>query len=122
MVVAPTIADGVALQHLEQGACASASRRRFFACDHETGTHRAALGSAALAHADATQSCPRKAALVVGEFEIGLPRTRIVIGTQAQVLIYAIGIDHFTRVHFPVWVPDGFELTKGLNQFIAKHL
>ena len=50
----------------------------------------------------------------------GLPRT--VIRTETQVFIDAIRIDDLARVHLPIRVPNGFEFTKGFNQFWTEHL
>src|ERR1051326_5006427 len=46
----------------------------------------------------------------------------MVMGTNAQILVERIWINHLARVHLPIGVPDRLELTKGLNQLLTEHL
>ena len=45
----------------------------------------------------------------------------LVVGSEAQIFIHAVGIHNFAGVHLPIRVPDPLEFAKGLNEFRAKH-
>ncbi len=46
----------------------------------------------------------------------------MIAGTQAQVLVHAIGIDDLARIHLPLRVPDTLKLAERLDQFLSKQL
>ena len=77
---------------------------------------------AAIAHADAVLERARKAAAFgCNEREMRRRARRIVVRTESQVLVHAIGIDQLAGVHFAARVPDAFEFAECLHQLRAEH-
>src|ERR1700733_13863807 len=93
----------------------------FFTSGAEARTHHAACVLAALADSDATQCSVREAAMVFGKLEMSLRLPRFVICAQTQIFVQPIRFDYFARIHLPIRIPQGFELTERLNQFGAEH-
>src|ERR1700732_1160277 len=92
-----------------------------FASCAEAGTHYAAFIVTALSHAHAAQRGVRQAAMILGKLKVSPRFPRFVVGAQTQVLIQLIRLNYLARIHFPIWIPQGFELTESLDQFRAKH-
>ena len=98
-----------------------------FMRDHKAGTHSVVIrfGSVfppTFTHANAAQRGVREAAFVVWIFEMSFRFPRVVVGAKPQVFINAIRINYFSRIHLPIGVPDGFEFTECLDQFLSEHL
>src|SRR5207247_6805662 len=60
--------------------------------------------------------------LVIAEMKMGPDRPRIVMNSEAQILIEPPRVDNLARIHFSIRVPDGLELAKSLRQLVAEHL
>src|SRR5262249_25162524 len=45
----------------------------------------------------------------------------LVAGSEAQVVVEPVRFYDFARIHFPFWVPNGFELPESLDQLRPKH-
>src|SRR5437868_12316983 len=94
--------------------------------DHIARAHRVLLTLAifapALAHANATQGCMGKTAMVVGKLEIGSRFPGMIVRSQSEIFIDAIGIHDLTRIHLPVWIPNRLEFAKRFDQLRSKHL
>ncbi len=110
MFIAPSIADHVAMHHLPEQVGPAAGRVHFFARDHVAWAHSVlrafAVFTAAFSHSHTTQCGMREAAMIVGKLEIGGRIPGMVISSEPQVFIDAIGIDNLSRIHLPVWIPD----------------
>src|SRR5689334_7519337 len=76
---------------------------------------------AAVTDSDTAQSNPPKISLVFRIFEISIRLRRIVAGTQTQVFSGQVSIHNLSRIHFPVWIPNGFELAECFNQLGSEH-
>src|SRR5579863_4576620 len=87
-----------------------------------TGTHHAALLSAAFAHSHTTQRGMREAALIEGKLEVRLWLPRCVAGADAKVCVELVGLDQLARVHLPIGIPRGLELAKSSHQLGTEHL
>ena len=60
--------------------------------------------------------------MIAGKFEMRRRIVRIPVRAEPQVFINPVGPHDFVRVHFPLRVPDGFELAERLDQLGTKHL
>ena len=90
-VAFPSIFDDVALHHIEQQMSPAAGRVLFLTRDHVTGAHVTTFGAAAHSYADTAQSGVIEAPMVIGIFEVGDERRRVVIGSDFQVFVEQIG-------------------------------
>src|SRR3954463_12634806 len=95
-----------------------------FVRHHKTGTHSVVFRpftflAPALSNADTSQRGMRKAAVVVGVFEVRCRVPRMVVGAKPKILIDTVWLYHFARVHLPVGV--GFEFAECADQFRTKH-
>ena len=124
-LVAPSLANDTPLHHFPKGVGASACRVALFPRDHETRAHGVldamASEAAAFAYTHATQRGARKAAVIIGKFEMRLRLPRFVPRIQAQIFVHAIRFHDFARVHFPIGIPDRLEFMEGLQQFWPEH-
>src|ERR1051325_6243425 len=120
--VVPAIADRVALKHLEQQMRAPASAVHFLARHHVTRTHRAAAVPATFPHADAALGRAPETKTVIHEFEMRLRLVRMVMRAEAQVFVNPMRPDDFAGIHFPVRVPERFELLEGADQLGTEEL
>src|SRR5690348_15749406 len=105
---------------------ASACRVALFMGYHERGTHRVVFSflaflPATLADAYAAQCGMSEAAAVVRPLEMGFRLPWMVVSSQTQILVHPVRLDDFSGVHLPVWIPDRFELSKRLHEFVAEH-
>ena len=105
MLVAPSVANHVALGHLPEQVGTAARGMFFFASRAKARTHYSACVLAAFAYSHATQCSVRQAAMVFGKLEVGLRLPRFVVGAQAQILIQLIWLDYFARIHLPIRDP-----------------
>src|SRR5919109_3215589 len=62
-----------------------------------------------------------KAAVVFAVVEMSFGLRRPVIVAESQVGIARPGIDHLAWIHLPLRIPDGFEIPKGSEDFLAVH-
>src|SRR4051794_24578467 len=93
---------------------------------HKTGAHGVTFGrsrifSPAFANAHATQRGMCKAAVVLWILKMSRRVPGMVIGPEAQILVDTVRIDDLARIHLPVRVPDRFEFTKSLDEFLPEH-
>ena len=77
--------------------------------------------SPALADADAAFDRVRETRFVIRKFEMRFPLRRIVMLAVAQIFMSMLRPNHFARIHFPIRVPDLFELDECFHQFVAEH-
>src|SRR5437868_6718087 len=127
VLVAPAIANYVAVQHLPKVMSAPARGVPFFVRDHEAGTHGvvvrfSSVFAPAFANANAAQRGMGKAAVIFGPLEMGFGFPRPVCSPQAQVLVHTVGVDNLARIHLPLRVPNRFELAECIDEFRAEHL
>ena len=87
VLVAPAVADHVALGHLPEQVGAAAGGVLLFVRHPPARAHDAAFLAAAFSDADAAQHGVGQAAVVVGKLEVGLGVPGLVVGAQAQILI-----------------------------------
>ena len=83
VLVAPAVADHVALGHLPEQVGAAAGGVLLFVGHAPAGTHDAAFFAAAFSYADAAQSGVGQAAVVMGKLEVGLGVPGIVVRRPA---------------------------------------
>src|ERR1043165_939610 len=93
----------------------------FFLSYTVAGAHGTYLGAGAFAYAYTSCHCKREAMLLIRILEMGLYIVRMVMHTGSQISKLAVGLYHFTGVHFPFGVPYLFKFTKGLYQLFTKH-
>src|SRR5579871_5390397 len=93
----------------------------FFASDHIAGAHGAAIVTTADAGADATFGCIREAVMILRKMEVRRRILRMIAGAETQIFIDAVWIDDFAGIHFPVGIPNRFELAKRFDNFGAVH-
>src|SRR5579864_6827649 len=94
---------------------------------HETRAHSVVIRLGCVlpptfTHAYTAQCGMGKATFVVWIFEMRFWLPWVVVRSKSQVFINAIRINDFSRIHLPIGVPDGFELTECLDQFCSEHL
>ena len=121
VLIAPAVVDDIALGHLPQQMSPAAGGMFLLAGYAETGTHCPAFEAPAFAHSHAAQSGVGEAAVILGKTKMGLWFPGMVPSTEAEILVQPIRLDDLARIHFPVWVPRGFELAEGMQQFRSKH-
>src|SRR5581483_3601819 len=96
-----------------------------FQSDHVAGAHGVLLALAVMpatfTHSHTPQRGVGEAALVLRPLEVRIWFPRFVARSEAEVLIDAIRINDFPRIHLPIGIPDGLEFTKRLDQFGPKH-
>src|SRR5947209_1721226 len=111
------------MHHFPKQMSASASRMHLLARHHIARAHRVLFAfsvlPATLADADTTQGGVRETAMIVREFEVGLWIPRTIVRSQTKVLIDAIRIDDFPRIHHAIRIPYRFELAERFDQFGA---
>src|SRR5215831_12416529 len=127
VLVAPALCDHIAVQHFPQMVRTAASCVTLLVCHHEAGTHGVVVSfvdvlPAALANSHAPQRGMGETPVVFGEFEVRFGIPWAIVSTKAKVLVDAERIHNLSRIHLPLWIPDGFELAKGLDQLAAEHL
>src|SRR4051812_6375722 len=91
-----------------------------FVSDHEAWTHRIVLAicarlSAALTDSNATQRRMREASAVFRKLKVCFWLAGFVVRAEAEVLLKAVRLDDLARIHLPIRIPDGFELSKRLD-------
>src|SRR5690348_4939560 len=101
---------------------APARRVPFLARRLKAGTHDLSAERAAFADAEASLGRVGERVIILREAEMRRDRTRSVSGSEAQVRIERPCVDDLARIHAPVRIPDGLELTERLYQLLTKHL
>src|SRR5205814_5319805 len=62
-----------------------------------------------------------KTSFVIWKLEMRSKLWRIIIFAVTQILIAPKRLHHLARIHFPIRVPDLFELRECLHQFVPEH-
>ena len=88
---APAVADDSTLGHFPEQVSAAAGGVFFVVRGAVAGAHQAAFFAAALAYAHAAQGGLSKAAVVVGELEVGFRFPRRISGAKAEIFVKLVG-------------------------------
>ena len=94
----------------------------FFMGGAIAGAHRSFFHAPALTDTDTPQRHAREVPDVFRKLEVRFMMRGTIVSSEAQVFHHIVGVDLFARIHFPGWVPNRLELTKGFDQFGSKQL
>src|SRR5437762_5828300 len=86
-----------------------------------TGTHGLFMLAAALADSHAPQTGVRETVSVLQKMKMRIHLRRVIVRAQPQVLIDMPGVDHLSRIHLPLGIPDVFEFPEGFDELMAEH-
>src|ERR1700744_3317288 len=93
----------------------------FFACHHVARTHGAGVSSTGSANADATQHGFGKTVPIFAIVKMRFWLPGIIVYTQSQILVVVECVDDLAGIHSVLWIPNGFEFTERLYEFLTEH-
>src|SRR5438045_3926298 len=84
--------------------------------------HRLLMLPPAFTDSDVPQAGIREAVSVLEEMEMRVNARWVVVRAKTQVLIDAIRVHEFSRIHLPFRIPHALELAESVEQFVPEHL